>query len=105
MARAYTLAVGPWTAYFRVLQRDARQWFSVVSFLPRAGCEIARCRPLPAARRALFAAYAGTVSRASEPQATPLPSSHRDCPDACSARRVAFSGRPAAVSLQCWSRC
>jgi hypothetical protein len=25
MARAYTLAVGPWTAYFRVLQRDVRQ--------------------------------------------------------------------------------
>lgn len=25
MARAYTKAVGPWTAYFRVLQRDARQ--------------------------------------------------------------------------------
>jgi len=25
MARAYTRAVGPWTAYFRVLQRDVRQ--------------------------------------------------------------------------------
>jgi hypothetical protein len=25
MARAYTQAVGPWTAYFRVLQRDVRQ--------------------------------------------------------------------------------
>lgn len=25
MARAYTKAVGPWTAYFRVLQRDTRQ--------------------------------------------------------------------------------
>jgi hypothetical protein len=25
MARAYTEAVGPWTAYFRVLQRDIRQ--------------------------------------------------------------------------------
>ena len=25
MARAYTSAVGPWTAYFRVLQRDVRQ--------------------------------------------------------------------------------
>jgi hypothetical protein len=25
MARAYTNAVGPWTAYFRVLQRDVRQ--------------------------------------------------------------------------------
>ena len=25
MARAYTEAVGPWTAYFRVLQRDVRQ--------------------------------------------------------------------------------
>ena len=25
MARAYTDAVGPWTAYFRVLQRDVRQ--------------------------------------------------------------------------------
>jgi len=25
MARAYTGAVGPWTAYFRVLQRDVRQ--------------------------------------------------------------------------------
>ena len=25
MARAYTLAVGPWTAYFRVLQREVRQ--------------------------------------------------------------------------------
>lgn len=25
MARAYTGAVGPWTAYFRVLQRDAKQ--------------------------------------------------------------------------------
>ena len=25
MAREYTQAVGPWTAYFRVLQRDARQ--------------------------------------------------------------------------------
>ena len=25
MARAYTKAVGPWTAYFRVLQRDVRQ--------------------------------------------------------------------------------
>ena len=25
MARAYTAAVGPWTAYFRVLQRDGRQ--------------------------------------------------------------------------------
>jgi len=25
MARAYTEAVGPWTAYFRVLQRDQRQ--------------------------------------------------------------------------------
>lgn len=25
MARAYTQAVGPWTAYFRVLQRDIRQ--------------------------------------------------------------------------------
>jgi len=25
MARAYTTAVGPWTAYFRVLQRDAQQ--------------------------------------------------------------------------------
>ncbi|MDQ6688922.1 MAG: DinB family protein [Gemmatimonadota bacterium] len=25
MAREYTEAVGPWTAYFRVLQRDARQ--------------------------------------------------------------------------------
>jgi DinB superfamily len=25
MARAYTAAVGPWTAYFRVLQRDIRQ--------------------------------------------------------------------------------
>ena len=24
-ARAYTAAVGPWTAYFRVLQRDQRQ--------------------------------------------------------------------------------
>ena len=25
MARAYTEAVGPWTAYFRVLQREVRQ--------------------------------------------------------------------------------
>ena len=25
MSRAYTRAVGPWTAYFRVLQRDVRQ--------------------------------------------------------------------------------
>ena len=25
MTRAYTEAVGPWTAYFRVLQRDVRQ--------------------------------------------------------------------------------
>jgi len=25
MARSYTAAVGPWTAYFRVLQRDQRQ--------------------------------------------------------------------------------
>ena len=25
MARSYTAAVGPWTAYFRVLQRDERQ--------------------------------------------------------------------------------
>jgi hypothetical protein len=25
MARSYTLAVGPWSAYFRVLQRDVRQ--------------------------------------------------------------------------------
>ncbi len=25
MARAYTAAVGPWTAYFRVLQREVRQ--------------------------------------------------------------------------------
>ncbi|MFN2636512.1 MAG: DinB family protein [Gemmatimonadaceae bacterium] len=25
MARSYTRAVGPWTAYFRVLQREARQ--------------------------------------------------------------------------------
>lgn len=25
MARSYTAAVGPWTAYFRVLQRDVRQ--------------------------------------------------------------------------------
>jgi hypothetical protein len=25
MARAYTTAVGPWTAYFRVLQREVRQ--------------------------------------------------------------------------------
>jgi hypothetical protein len=25
MARSYTAAVGPWTAYFRVLQRDLKQ--------------------------------------------------------------------------------